>query len=300
MSEREIKKHIISTYRISPLKISAVRGGVMNDNYKISSNQGDFIFRIYNRTPFETVHFEVEVLIHLASKNFKSPRITMALDGAGVVLFKEKPSVLYEYIVGKPVKKITHSLLEKIGGLMGRLHVSVSSFKPKILKESWEPVSFKKLLSLGGKVFRQRKVSGAKDLIKFLSVEMSQFNFPDLPHGVTHQDIKPENILVHKGEVSGLIDFDNSFYSAFIHDLTTTVIWTCFTNNKLDRSKLKALVRGYESERKLTPAEQKIFEDAIRWRLLREMFIGPFVTVKKTPEVKKRLEYFRKLYLLFS
>jgi len=299
MTQVDIKKHLLHTYGLKVKRLVVMRGGVMNDNYKISSDKGEFIFRDSNRTSFETVHFEFDVLSHLESLNFFSPHIHISLSGRGVVLFKKKPSVLYTYIKGESIKKITKNLLGKIGRAIGRFHTLVADFDIKVHKESWEPHFLIRLVEVGEDLFTRKGFPDAKDLFDFLREEMGKFSFPNLPSGVTHQDIKPENILVHKGQITGFIDFDNSFYGAYVHDITTTAIWTCFTKYKLDKVKLNALLCGYEKERKLTSLEKKVFNDALKWRLLREMFIGPYVTVKKTPKTQERLTYFKKLYSNF-
>jgi len=81
-----------------------------------------------------------------------------------------------------------------------------------------------------------------------------------------------------------------------LHDITTTIIWTCFENNELNKNLLDALLDGYEKERKLTALEKEYLSNGIKFRLVREVFIGPFVTMHLPELSRKRADYFIELY----
>jgi Ser/Thr protein kinase RdoA (MazF antagonist) len=93
--------------------------------------------------------------------------------------------------------------------------------------------------------------------------------------GLTHQDFKPENIIEDGMGSLHVIDFDNLYYGVLLYDIMTAVIWLCFENNYLRKDLFVNLLEGYESERCLCQREIEHIDDALRFRLLREIFDWP-------------------------
>ena len=294
---KDIKKFLNETYNIDARSVASVDFGVMNSNYVISTEEGDYIFRINEHKNRDEVKFEIEVLEYLDKSNFPSPRIIKSGSGVYVTNFFSKPAILYAYMPGTPMGRITTDFIRETGQMMGRFHMATEDYAPEAPKSSWEPKELLSLVEDNKQKMIQCGFEGIEKVLHFCEQELPKFKFPEsLPKGITHQDIKPENIIVHNGAVRAFIDFDNAYYGTLLTDLSTTVIWTCFEGGRLDFSLVKSLIDGYQKERRLADEEKMFLYKAIKHRLVREVFIGPYVTMHEPDISKERAEYFMSLY----
>jgi len=78
----------------------------------------------------------------------------------------------------------------------------------------------------------------------------------DLPAGIIHADLFPDNVLFMNGEVSGLIDFYFACDDAYAYDLAVMLNSWCFEGDgAYNVTKGKSLIAAYRRERKLSEAE---------------------------------------------
>lgn len=297
-----IEKFVQKEYGLAVTALKPLEAGVVNKNYRLSASEGDFILKIYTKKISEEIQFEINVLRELTSYNFPSPHLRPTVKGAWYSLFHEKPAVFYPFILGTIKKELNVENLREVGALMGKMHHLLSSCENRSRSFLWDPENLKTLLRERGGELRERGFPRADELVSFLSTELELYHFPDnLPSGVTHQDIKPENILIEGGHVSGIVDFDNAYFGYFLFDIATTVIWSCFRGDVLDGKLVEAFRAGYENERPLAHDERELFNHAILFRLLREAFIGPFAAARGTEQItRKRSDYFLWLYKNFK
>ncbi|MFH1979259.1 MAG: homoserine kinase [Patescibacteria group bacterium] len=269
------KRVVLKEYDIDITSLKKIKEGVINLNYRVLTGSGECLLKIYNWRKPEEVEFELGVLDYLASKNFPCPRIIKNRQGDFYSFIQDKPVVLLDYISGETLREISSETLYKTGVLTGRLHRVLRGYKQSV-KKDWRlsppPEDFKKYLKIEVGQFPK-----ARNFIDFIVAEFEKIDLPtDLPQGITHQDIKPDNILVDKGGGLSFIDFDNIYRGALLYDIMTVVVWTCFKENVLCDDSLDSFLQGYELERGLTNLERKYFNNALRFRLLREAFAwGP-------------------------
>ena len=76
-------------------------------------------------------------------------------------------------------------------------------------------------------------------------------NWPrDLPGGVIHADLFPDNVLFMQDKVSGLIDFYFACNDMYAYDLAVTLNSWCFeSDGAYNITKGKALIAGYQRGR---------------------------------------------------
>jgi homoserine kinase type II len=296
---KAFKQFLKDIYGISAKSVDMIDGGLVNTNYKATSENGVYVFKQYNQKSRDEVQFEIDVLQELESSDVPSPQLIMSKSGKVLSEFEGKPYVVYGYIQGNTVESMNELQLKQVGVLMGKLHASLKDFQPSVKKSAWEIDELKKLVKDSTESLHERGYANAKELISFVYSELEKFNFSNiLPKGITHQDIKPENILIHEGSISGIIDFDNSYHGTLLDDIATTIIWTCFEDGELIQSRVDALLTGYESIRPLETEESESFKDRIRFRLLREVFISPYAATNPN-DANARSDYFKKLYTQF-
>jgi homoserine kinase type II len=270
----------------------------MNQNFLVETAAGQFVLRLYNHKTERETRFERLMLRELAAHDFPCPKPRLTTLGRDYVIIADRPAILYPLLSGTKPKKATVELMTQVGRLQGQLHKHFLGRRPPISKKGWDPADIRYLIPQWRSRIVRSGFPDAKRHLDFISHELKRCHFPaDLPRGFTHQDIKPENTLVSGGRTTGILDFDNCYVGALLHDLTTTIIWWCFPHDRLDMRLVRAFLRGYETERRLTADEKKLLlADGLRFRLLREMFIGPITTLDKISLAAKRAGNFLKLY----
>ncbi|MFH1427414.1 MAG: homoserine kinase, partial [Patescibacteria group bacterium] len=297
-NENGIKIFLRDNYNLDIIKVEHLKSGVMNDNYLVEDiEENRYIFRVYNYKKIEEVKFEIEILNYLNNTDFPNPIVLVAANKDAVLEFNNKPAIIYKFIPGDFIKNITPELLFQTGQMSGKLHKVLHDYQPKIYKPTWDPEDLKRLADNNREEIIKRNFPRAEELMDFVQTELAKYNFPEsLPKGITHQDIKPENIIVDNNLITGIVDFDNSYYGQLLHDITTTIIWTCFKDEKLNNDLLTAFLNGYNQERPMTDIEKEYLTPGLKWRLAREIFIGPFVTINFPELSRKRADYFINLY----
>src|SRR6202011_4905700 len=106
-----------------------------------------------------------------------------------------------------------------------------------------------------------------------LAVELAQLeaSWPrDLPQGVIHADLFPDNVFFLGDRLSGLIDFYFACNDALAYDVAVCLNAWCFEKDlAFNITKGRALLRGYEELRPLTPAERGAMPQLARGAALR-------------------------------
>jgi len=122
----------------------------------------------------------------------------------------------------------------------------------------------------------------------------------DLPKGVIHADLFPDNVFFLGDKLSGLIDFYFACNDMLAYDVAICLNAWCFeSDHSFNVTKARAFLNAYTRERKLTAAEQDALPllargAAMRFlltRLVDWLNVPPGALVKP----KDPLEYVRKL-----
>lgn len=281
-----------------PRSIVRLKAGVMNENYRVCVGAEDFVLRIYGRKTEPETRLERHMLRTLAADGFPCPRPIVGESGSDVFTVSGRPAIVYPMLPGAQRKRGTPTILEELGHLHGRIHRTFRHDRLRTDKPGWDPEDIRALIPAWRARFVRSGFPHAKAYLDVLERELAACRFPKtLPRGLTHQDIKPENVVFVGGHVSGVLDFDNCYRGVLLHDLTTTVIWWGFSGMRLSLPLVEAYLRGYDAERPLTADERRlVLCDGLRFRLLREMFIGPMTTLHDIPLAIKRAAYFERCY----
>ena len=82
-------------------------------------------------------------------------------------------------------------------------------------------------------------------------------NWPDnLPTGIIHADLFPDNVFFMQGDMSGLIDFYFACNDFYAYDLAIALNAWCFeADATFNVTKARALLSGYQNLRPLAPEE---------------------------------------------
>ena len=122
----------------------------------------------------------------------------------------------------------------------------------------------------------------------------------DLPKGIIHADLFPDNVFFLGDKLSGLIDFPFSCNDMLAYDVAICLNAWCFEpDHSFNVTKARALLNAYGRERPLSEAEQEALPLLARGSALRFLLtrLVDFLNVPSGALVKPKdpLEYVRKL-----
>ena len=147
---------------------------------------------------------------------------------------------------------------------------------------------------------------------KFINIEkFLKNNFKDikkkwpkkLPSGIIHGDLFIDNIFFKNNKLSGIIDFYFAANDYYMYEIAICINALCFDKNKnkfiLNKKKVKNLIKGYESIKKISTKEKSSLNILCRGAALR-YFLTRLYDYTNTPKtalikIKDPREYYQKL-----
>ena len=240
----------INDYEIGKLiEYEGISEGVENTNYKLKTEKGSFILTIYeDRVEKKDIPFFLEYMFYLSSNGIKCP---LPLKNKNK-LFSEildKPASILTFLDGSSTPSVTEKQAYQLGLILGKMH-NISTSLEINRKNPIGLRSFSKLIE--NSITNAEKFS--KDLSKNIYEEYDRIcsNWPkDLPSGIIHADLFPDNILFHDDQISGVIDFSFSCNDFLSYDLSICINAWCFRDGEFDILLSRNLLNGYQKERKL-------------------------------------------------
>ena len=146
------------------------------------------------------------------------------------------------------------------------------------------------------------------NLEKFLKTNLKDIKrkWPKiLPNGIIHGDLFIDNIFFKNNKLSGLIDFYFAANDYYMYEIAICVNALCFEKNKtkftINKKKIKNLIKGYESIKKISQKEKKSLNILCRGAAIR-YFLTRLYDYTNTPKtalikIKDPREYYQKLVI---
>lgn len=238
------------------LSCKGIAEGVENTNYLVSTDKGRFILTLYEkRVNVADLPYFLGLTTHLAGRGVPCPLPVRDRAGETLGELNGRRAALITFLEGVSVKRPTPAHCEMAGRALAGLHLAGLSFagqRANALGPAGWPPLYARFADRASEI-----VPGLDSLIEDeLSVHAG--GLPrDLPQGVIHADLFPDNVLFTHGRLSGLIDFYFACSDALAYDLCICLNAWCFDDcHAFDPARGRALFEGYESQRALTGAER--------------------------------------------
>ena len=258
LSKEEIEEHL-KTFNIGELEsFSGISEGIDNTNYKITTSTGAFILTIFEkRIREEDLPFYISFTKHLYDHGLPCPDIIKNKNNEQISRLKNKPSAIASFLEGKSPSHIEMFHIEEMGKVLGKMHLAVKDFK-LTHTNAMSVSACRKLIDSCGQDVEQLETG-------LFSLMQKEFDFQeknmikDLPSGVIHGDLFPNNVFFNEeNKLSGIFDFYFSCTDCFVFDLMTALTaWSSNKKGELDRKKMSAFLDAYKTERPLSPEEEK-------------------------------------------
>jgi len=232
-----------------------INEGIQNTNYKIKIDAKDFILTIYeNINSIDDLDFFLSLMNYLSSKGIKCPIPIENSKSNYVGEIKSKPAALLTFLDGKSTLNIKKDHTFEVGKVLAEMHLNTKDFPLEKINDlsvdGWEKLLIKNKNKIDK--FEKNLYKKIEDKIIIIRKKWPK----DLPSGVIHADLFPDNVLFKDGKVSGLIDFYFSCTDYFTYDLCICINAWCFNyKNEFQIDLFQNLLKGYQSIRKLEEEE---------------------------------------------
>ena len=247
----------LSKYNIDNInEFSGIKGGTSNSNYLLTADNKKFILTIFEeRTNQENLPFYFDLMNHLNAHDIKCPEVIKDKQGNFSNSIKQKHAVITSFLTGSSLEKIKPIHCSNLGLTIAKMHNA--SEKLNIKREN--ELGFDKLgiiiekLKTYKKHIDNEKLKFIEDEFLFLSKEISK----DLPSGIIHADLFPDNIFFEENNLTGIIDFYFSCNDFYAYEIAICLNAWCFedSNNEFNPTKAKYLLGSYNQERKFSNEE---------------------------------------------
>ena len=247
----------LSKYNIDNInEFSGIKGGTSNSNYLLTADNKKFILTIFEeRTNQEDLPFYFDLMNHLNAHDIKCPEVIKDKQGNFSNSIKQKHAVITSFLTGSSLEKIKPIHCSNLGLTIAKMHNA--SEKLNIKREN--ELGFDKLgiiiekLKTYKKHIDDEKLKFIEDEFLFLSKEINK----DLPSGIIHADLFPDNIFFEENNLTGIIDFYFSCNDFYAYEIAICLNAWCFedSNNEFNPTKAKYLLGSYNQERKFSNEE---------------------------------------------
>ena len=235
--------------------LKGIAEGVSNSNFLIETDSGRYILTLYEaRTEAAELPFFLALMEHLASHGINCPLPIKQRDGAALGMLAGRPAALVSYLDGVSLKRPMAAHCAEAGSALAGLHLAGQSFpmrrKNDLSLADWRPL----YAQAGG---RGDSVLAGLSTVIAQELDHLENHWPEeLPSGIIHADLFPDNVFFLRNQLSGLIDFYFACTDAFAYDLAICLnAWAFEPDFSYNVTKGRALIAGYERVRKLSAEE---------------------------------------------
>jgi homoserine kinase type II len=291
----------LGNYEIGELlSYKGIAEGVENSNFLLHTSAGYFILTLYEkRVARGDLPFFLGLMTHLARHGINCPQPLKTRSGETLNTLAGRPAAIINFLEGIWPRKPNVAHCAGVGEVLAKMHLAGRDFsmtRANALSVSgWRPLF---------DVAAPRADEVQHGLRAFVGAELDYLEsnvWPkNLPQGVIHADLFPDNVFFLGERVSGIIDFTFACTDTLAYDVAICLNAWCFESDcSFNVTKARAFLAAYGRERALSKAEQAALPLLARGAALRFLLtrLVDFLNVPEGALVRPKdpLEYVRKL-----
>jgi homoserine kinase type II len=282
------------------LSYKGIAEGVENSNFLLHTSAGSFILTLYEkRVARGDLPFFLGLMTHLATHGINCPQPLKNKSGKALSTLAGRPAAIINFLEGVWPRKPSAAHCAGVGQALAKMHLAGRDFKMSranaLSVSGWRPL-FEQAAPHADQV--------QHGLGAFIGTELDYLEgsvWPkDLPPGVIHADLFPDNVFFLGDKLSGIIDFTFACDDMLAYDVAICLNAWCFESDcSFNVTKARAFLNAYGRERPLSEAEQNALPLLARGAALRFLLtrLVDFLNVPPGALVRPKdpLEYVRKL-----
>ncbi|MBX6327515.1 MAG: homoserine kinase [Pseudolabrys sp.] len=281
------------------LSYKGIAEGVENSNFVLHTRAGSFILTLYEKRVAEKdLPFFLTLMEYLAARGITCPQPVKNKKGGVLGRVAGRPAAIVTFLDGLWVRRPNPGHCAAVGEALARLHRVGSDF----------PLQRVNALSIASwRALYEQVKDRSDDVRPGLGTEIAyeldalENEWPrDLPSGIIHADLFPDNVFFLGDTLSGLIDFYFACTDMLAYDVAICLNAWCFeSDHSYNVTKGRALLRAYEKVRGLSQSEHRALPILARGAAVRFLLtrLVDWLAVPDGALVKPKdpLEYYRKL-----
>lgn len=285
------------------LSCKGIAEGVENSNFLLRTEKNNYILTLYEkRVNPDDLPFFLGLMDHLASKGIECPTPIHDRAGAALSRLAGRPAAMVSFLDGVSVRRPMPRHCAEVGEALAAFHLAGQDFAIRranaLNVHGWRPL-YEASAARADEVASGLREELAREL------DMLETQWPDdLPSGVIHADLFPDNVFFIGERLSGLIDFYFACNDAFAYDLGICLNAWCFEGDgAFNITKARALLQAYAAKRPLTKDEFDALPLLARGSAMRFLLtrlydwlnapVGALVKPKNPIEYLRRLRFHR-------
>lgn len=288
------------------LSFKGIAEGVENSNYLLQTESGAYILTLYEkRVKGEDLPFFLGLMEHLAERGISCPVPLHGRDGRALRQLCGRPAALVTFLEGLWPRRIHPFHCAALGGAMARMHLAGADFQQRrenaLSVAGWRPL-------LDACAARADSVKPGLGDALAAELDHLESRWPqDLPAGVIHADLFPDNVFFRHERLTGIIDFYFACNDFFAYDLAICLNAWCFEHdNAFNVTKARMLLQNYSRQRPFSDEELAALPLLARGSALRFLLTrlydwlnhpeGAFVKPKDPLEYWKKLQFHQQVH----
>jgi homoserine kinase type II len=299
VTDEEINEFLAGYDLGTLLSYKGIAEGVENSNFLLHTSKGYFILTLYEkRVAAADLPFFLNLMEHLAARGLTCPQPVRSRGGEALGRLANRPAAIVTFLDGVWIRRPSAAHCGAVGTALAELHLAGADFamsrRNGLSVEGWRPL-FEAAAARADTV-----ASGLRDTIATELLRLERDWPRDLPHGVIHADLFPDNVFFIGDRLSGLIDFYFACTDALAYDVAVCLNAWCFEPDlSYNMTKGRALLYGYMRKRPLSAPETAALPMLCRGAALRFLLtrLVDWLSVPPGALVRPKdpLEYYRKL-----
>ncbi|GAA4610009.1 homoserine kinase type II [Actinoplanes octamycinicus] len=258
-----------------------VATGVMNLNWRVTTDRGDFAVKRVTDRPPEAFRAAQRILPGLAERGFPVPAPRWTGEGSALLQINGFRYAVSEWLPGAHPSGsgLDPAACGLLGDLAGRLHLALAELcpaAPAVLPDRPADADRTRaeLRRYAGLAARRDdrfdRLAGAEIERRLVLLDTAAGQRPPdadvTPCGWTHGDLQPLNLLMDRGRVTGVLDWDRLGVRPFGLEVlrTVTIMFSAGGRTALDLERSAAFVRAYRARVPIT-ADQLVDAADRRW-----------------------------------
>jgi homoserine kinase type II len=281
------------------LSYKGIAEGVENSNFLLHASSGAYILTLYEkRVNRDDLPFFVNLMQHLNAKGISCPLPVKQLDGKMIGELAGRPAAIVTFLEGVWMRRPTVEHCRAVGAALAEMHIAGEDFsmvrRNALSVDGWRPL-------WNGAYDRADEIEPGLSAETEADLTFLETNWPaQLPHGVIHADLFPDNVFFLGNRLSGLIDFYFACTDLLAYDVAVCLNAWCFEKDySFNLTKGMALLNGYAAVRPFSRDEADALPVLARGAALRFMLtrLYDWLTVPPGSLVVKKdpLEYLRRM-----
>ncbi|SRR5579885_737248 len=238
------------------LSYKGIAEGVENSNFLVHTAKGNFILTLYEKRVAEKdLPFFLALMEHLAARGLTCPQPVKNRQGGMLGRLAGRPAAIVTFLDGLWIRRPTAAHCAAVGEALARLHLAGVDFD-KTRANALGIASWRTLYEHA----KPRGDSVRQGLCAEIARELDALDkgWPrDLPQGVIHADLFPDNVFFLGEKLSGLIDFYFACVDTLAFDVAVCLNAWCFeADHSYNVTKGRALLNAYAKIRAWSAAER--------------------------------------------